>query len=64
MIKVGQLMKKEETMRQLLTIGFLVMILGVDSGAPCLAAEDDGSKIAIIAPKSGETVGRDLCSEI
>lgn len=44
-------------MRQLLTRGFLAVILGVGSSGLCLAAEDDGSRIAIIAPKSGETVG-------
>ncbi len=44
-------------MRQLLKLGFLAVIIAGGSGIPCFAAEDDGSKIAIIAPKNGETVG-------
>ena len=47
-------------MRRLFMLGLIAMIvlLGVQAGpSPALAAEDDGSKITITAPKDGDTVG-------
>ena len=47
-------------MRNLFKLGLIAMIvlLGVQGGGrPALAAEDDGSKITITAPKDGDTVG-------
>ena len=47
-------------MHKLFMLGLIAMIvlLGVQRGiSPALAAEDDGSKITITAPKDGDTVG-------
>ena len=47
-------------MLRLFMLGLIAMIalLGVQRGiSPALAAEDDGSKITITAPKDGDTVG-------
>ena len=44
-------------MAPIMKLGFLVMLIVFGSEVLLLAAEDDGSKIAIIAPKNGEAVG-------
>src|SRR2546428_13502810 len=47
-------------MHKLFMLGMIAMIalLGVQRGiSPALAAEDDGSKITITAPKDGDAVG-------
>ena len=47
-------------MHKLFMLGLIAMIalLGVQGGiSPALAAEDDGSKITITAPKDGDAVG-------
>ena len=50
-------------MSQIMKLGFLVILIVLvtlivfGSEVLLLAAEDDGSKIAIIAPKNGEIVG-------
>ena len=44
-------------MSQIMKLGFLAMLIVFGSEVLSLAAEDDGSKIAIIAPKNGEIVG-------
>ena len=52
--------QKEAAMRRLFMLAVIGMIalLGVQGGiSPTLAAEDDGSKITITAPKDGDTVG-------
>src|SRR2546422_546261 len=51
---------EEAAMHKLFMLGLIAMIvlLGVQRGiSPALAAEDDGSKITITAPKDGDTVG-------
>jgi hypothetical protein len=44
-------------MRTVLAVALILMIGGLVGVGPVLAADDDGSKIAITAPKDGETVG-------
>lgn len=44
-------------MQKLLVFGFIAAIVLIGWNGPALAAEDDGSKITITAPKSGDTVG-------
>ena len=44
-------------MQRLLKLAFLATIIVTGSGGFAFAAEDDGSKIAIISPKTGEAVG-------
>ncbi len=43
-------------MRKLIVLAVIVLFVFV-SGAPAIAADDDGSKITITSPKDGETVG-------
>ena len=44
-------------MRTMLAVALILMLGGLVGAGPALAADDDGSKITITAPKNGDTVG-------
>ena len=44
-------------MRTALAVALILMIGGLVGTGPALAADDDGSKITITAPKNGDMVG-------
>ena len=44
-------------MRKLLVLGLIALVAVAGGSGATLAADDDGSKIAITAPKNGDAVG-------